>query len=137
MPTGYKRSKKTVLERYEELIQTIQYGDDVLARVRALAANKNKLHPFIIIGLHKELPYRFYLALYENIYAFETLTGCLDLLFKSFFVFNITYPNDVLNIYMFLQHFVYRIYLKSDTKVTCVIKLINILDKTRLPCENQ
>lgn len=136
MPSGFKRSKLTSVQRYEELIQTIPYGDDVIARVRALAKDKKILHPYIIIGLHKDLPYRYYLSLFENIYSFESLNSCIDLLIKCYFVFNLSYPKEVLNIYMFIQHFIYRIYLKSDIKVTSVVKLINSLDKNRLPCEN-
>lgn len=135
MPAGYKRGKLTSAERFDEIIKFIEYKEDVLEAVKA--HTKQTAEPFMLIGLHKEIPFRFYLSVYDHAYSFESFSDCLDLLLKSYFVFNVNYPKSVSNIYMFLQHFGYRIYSEKDLKINSVLQFIGKHDKTRLPNENK
>lgn len=66
---------------------------------------------------------RKYFVIIEGIYyAIESLRSSLQLLFKSFYVFNLQYPCHCINFYNFIQEYFYGI--SADSKTSEVSSLI-------------
>lgn len=136
MPYGNKKEGINVNARFDLLVQYIEFGDKVLEHVEEMAKDKKYLHPFMVVAKKDGLPCKYYCCAYDCVYSFDGFTDCMDKIFKTFFVFNVPYPKQVRSVYLFLQQYLYRIYTLNDKKESAVIKLINKLDRTRLPCNN-
>lgn len=137
MPVKIKNYSMPISQKLEEIIRFSEYGDNIVEEVREIAAKENKLYPMIFVALMNETPFRFYVSLFDVVYSFESFNSALDLLFKSFFVWNLEYPTNTKSVYMFLQHFVYMIYLPRDKIIGSVCRLIESLDKSKLPSANR
>lgn len=121
----------------EKIIRYIEFGDDILDKVKEIAQIEKALNPLIIVGTTNNIPVCYYLSLFDIAYHFESFTTCFDAIFKSYFVFNIPFPPEVNNIYIFIQHYVYMIYTTKDKLVNKVLKYINTLDSSRLPSNDK
>ncbi|KAL5280610.1 hypothetical protein ACFFRR_009309 [Megaselia abdita] len=131
--------KKNDPKIMEQFVQYINYGDNVMEKVRKIAdAYTNNFHPLILVATtgENEIPFRYYVSVFDMIYTFESCSSAIDNLFKSFFALNVGYPDKIIPIYTFIQQFLYGIYLKGDGKYNSVITLIESLDCTRLASEN-
>lgn len=138
MPYGNKKNSLNGSERFDNLVHFIEFGDDVKDEVKKYAVNLKELHPYMTVAKKEGIPCKYYVCAYDCLYSFETFVDCLDKLFKTFFVFNSRYPNSLNAIFLFLQHFVYRIYLeKKDKYESATTVFINSLDATRLPSHNK
>lgn len=115
--------------RFESIMQFVEYGENIMQKVtqKADEFKKGELYPFIVVALMEGNPHRFYLSVFDIIYQFDDLVTTLDYLFKSFFVFNIKYPNDAYNVLLFLQQFFYSLYLKEDCKYSTIIDFMDKL----------
>lgn len=129
----------TNLKVMEDIVRYIKYGDNVMNNVREVASTyKDKFYPLLFVATTENgIPFRYYLSVFDIIYTFNEFVTGMDVLFKSFFVFDVAYPTNIWNVYTFLQQFMYGIYLKSDGKDKAVINLIESLDRTRLSSENE
>lgn len=94
---------------------------------------KKDFHPFIIVATTNDLPVAYYLSVYDAIFKFETFVGALDVLFQTLFALHISYPDELLSFFNFMQIFFYRINTGNDRTFTRVIKLMKTLDFTRIP----
>lgn len=138
MPYGNKKKPLKSSDRLDMLVQFIEFGEDVVESVRDFSKNKKDLYIFMTVAKKDGIPCKYYVCAYECIYSFDNFSDCLDKLFKTFFVFNIKYPKHINAVYLFLQHFIYRIYLeKKDKLESATTALINSLDKGRLPSQNK
>lgn len=135
-----KRKKYTLPgpRRFESILKFIDYGDDVMENVhkKANEIKKGYLHPFIVVALLDNKPHKFYLSIFDCIHQFEGFLASLDYLLKSFFVFNIKYPVDGYNVLLFLQQFIYSIYLSEDEKYAAVIDFIECFNEKRSQYKN-
>lgn len=136
MPSGYKRGQLTSSERLFMIVKEITYKEDVVEKIEQQAVDHDKVYPYMMVGMHENLPYKFYLVIYNYTYVFTSFSDCLEHLMFSFFVFNVKYPREVINVYTFLQHYIYGIYLENDTKANAVIQLIASLNKKNLSSAN-
>lgn len=121
----------------EKIVQYINYGDNVMDKVKEIAESyTNNFHPILIVANLEGKPYRYYACVFDIIYTFQSFTSAFDIIFKSFFVFNVKYPSDATLFYIFIQQFLYGIYLKRDSKKSVLIKLFHSLDCNRLASSN-
>lgn len=123
-----------------QLVQYIEYGSNVMDKVKEIAKSYSKnFHPLMIVATtgESETPFRYYVSVFDIIYTFESCTSAIDTLFKSFFAIHVGYPDKIRHVYTFIQQFIYGIYLKQDGKNRSVIKLIESLDGKRLASENK
>lgn len=121
------------MPKLESIMVFIEY-ENVMNVVKKTAEDyTNNFNPFLVVAKLDGLPYRFYLSVFDIIYQFESFTSAFDYLLKSFFVFDVAYPKVVEQFYIFIQQFIYNIYLKQDRKYQTVLDLIYELDQNRLP----
>lgn len=135
LPGPPKKKSEHGPHRFEQIVQYTEFlSGGVLEKVKEIANNSKKLSPYIIIAQKDEVPVRFYVAAYDAVYAFETFVGALDMLFKTFFSFDVPYPDVVRAVYVFIQKLFYDIHVEDKDKKTtsAVEKLINNFDHTRL-----
>lgn len=132
LPGPPRRKKEHGPHRFEHFVKYIEYESKVLDKIRENAIQIKTLSPYIIIAQKDELPFRFYVTAYDAVYQFETFIGAFDMLFKTFFSLNVPYPNEVRNIYVFIQKLFYDIHIEGEKTTTAVEKLINNIDYTRL-----
>lgn len=133
-------SKKNEPKLLEPLFRFINYGTNVMDTVKEIAAEyKKDFHPLMLVATTgpNEIPFRYYVSVFDMVYTFESFSSALDILFKSFFALNVDYPAKIKTVYTFLQQFIYGIYIKGDGKYGPVINLIDRLDRTRLASENK
>lgn len=137
MPYGNKKKQLNPNIRIGMLVHFIELGDDVMQSVLQNAENQEKLHPYMLVATKNGLPSKYYVCVYDFMYCFDNFVDCLDKLFKIFFVFNVAYPKELNSVYLFIQQFIYRIYLhRKDKQESATNGLINFLDKSRLPSQN-
>lgn len=107
-------------------------------KVNIIAENYAKdLHPFMLIATLEGLPHKYYLSVFDVTYSFESFSSAFDCLFKTYFVMNVDYPKSVESFFVFVQQFIYGIYLKNDKKISSVIQLIAQFDDKRLPSQQK
>lgn len=71
--------------------------------------------PLIVVFENDVLDAKEYIIKFDNIlYSFKSIKTCIDVIFKLFFIFNIQYPEEAKNTYIFLQRFIYEIKLTND-----------------------
>lgn len=86
------------------------------------------LQPFIIVvGESKYKVNSFYIYLNGTLYKTNSYIEALDLCFKIFFVFKISYPEISKGCWTFIQKYFYEISLNIDSKQTSIALLINSL----------
>lgn len=119
MPAGYNRSQHKTAEGINGLVKYIEYKDDVMDAIHE-HVSKDCVEPFILVGMLNDKPFRFYVAIYDYAFVYESFIDCLDMLMKAHFVLNAKYRATVNSIFMFLQHYVYQIYTKDDIKINKV-----------------
>lgn len=126
-------------KRFLKLVQTIEFNDDIIEKVKQLAAaeGKNNLHPFIVIAVTNNLPVAYYLSLFDAIFKFDSFLGAFDILFQSLFVLRISYPEELFSFFTFIQVFFYNINTPNDRTIGNVTKLIKKLDYNRLAWINK
>lgn len=98
-------------------------------RDKANEIKKGDLHPFLLVACMDNKPYAFYLSIFDCIHQFEGFLASLDYLLKSFFVFNIEYPVDGYNVLLFIQQFIYSVYIPEDQKYAAVIDFIECFNE--------
>lgn len=120
-------------------MQFIDYEENVMEAVKKTAENySSNFFPFLVVAKLNGLPFRYYLSVFDIVYQFDSFTAAFDYLFKAFFVMNVSYPSDVKSFYIFVQQFIYGIYIKEmDRKFPNVIDLIYDRDQSRLPSQQE
>lgn len=132
LPTPHSKLRETGPQRLKKIFVSVEYGDDIMDTVRIVAEDcKKDFHPLMVIGLTKGLPIKYYVVAFEVIHDFITFTAAFDNLFKSFFVYNVHYPQSVEGLYTFIQKFMYEIKSDGDKVIASVNDLITILDNTK------
>lgn len=132
-----KQLNLKILTKIDTIMQFIEYKENVMDVVKELSSKyKNDFHPFLVVAKLNGLPFKYYLSIFNIIYQFESFTAAFDYLFKSFFVFDVAYPKLAQPFYVFIQQFIYCIYLSTDRKFNTVINLIGELDPNRLPSQS-
>lgn len=117
----------------DKILQFVEYSSEIVEKVKEIASREsNSHHPFLVIATLNNLPFKFYVSLFDATFRFETFLGALDILFQSFFVLNLEYPVEIKAVYIFIQKFFYQIKLQTDSSISKVVALINKLDFTRL-----
>ncbi|KAL5285177.1 hypothetical protein ACFFRR_007120 [Megaselia abdita] len=102
--------------------------DDIIFELSLQQTKTKKFHPIIIYYEDKDyLPYKFYTCVNDVKYELENITTAIDVLFKIFFVFNLGYPGECLNLLTFLQQFFFDIFLEDDhTSVTALGVMVGV-----------
>lgn len=75
-----------------------------------------------------QIPYKFFVCINFLIYEHDNFITALNALFISYFTFDFSYPPECLNIFTFLQHFYYQIFLERDVNSVNILSLIADLD---------
>lgn len=88
------------------------------------------IQPYIIfIGPTKLDVQLSYIAIDGNYIKLESVLKTIDICFKSFFAFNLKYPNECYSIWLFIQHYFYKIKTKTDKQFQKIDTLINELNQ--------
>lgn len=137
------KSNKSYKQDLERLIRIAPRGTLISSEVRRIAqvlADKKvkEMNPFIIYFQNEEQqPYKFFICINHLIYEVEHFTTALDILFKSYYVFNLKYSEECKVILTFLQHFYYQIFFSQDLNSNVVNVLMCDIDINRgIECEN-
>lgn len=109
------------------MIKDAKNSADVLecvnARIKFCKEKKMEVNPFIIV-IEKDGETEFLVRYYSLEYRFQCFLEALDLVFKIFVVFNINFPKESTQFYIFLNALFYKIVLnkKKSTKVSSLLK---------------
>lgn len=80
----------------EQIVKYIDYGDNVMENLKELSRKYEKnFHPLLIVANANNTPFTFYMSVFEIIYTFNECSTGFDILFKSFFVFSLQYPQKI------------------------------------------
>lgn len=101
------------------------------------AAKKMSLNPFVLyFEDEKSMPCKFFVCINHLVYEVGMFITALDTLVKSFFVFDLAYPEEGVNTLTFIQHFFLQIYLSTDIESNMINSLMCDIDLERsLECE--
>lgn len=103
---------------------------DMLIECSKKATNSN-FSPIIIYEEDEDcLPIKFYTCFNDMPYEFDNIVSAVDLLFKSIFVFDLSYASECNVFCTFIQHFFFNLYYESGFRGSSLIKWMSRLDKT-------
>jgi len=89
--------------------------------------NKNPIQPCLLIVGTIPNPSQILVYFDETKYKFFSIVKAMDMCFKIYHVFNIEYPLQSLNVWLFIQRFFYNIKLQSDKPCPLVNQIISEL----------
>lgn len=99
-----------------------------LEEMLKLKKNKNNpIQPCLLIVGSVVNPSQILVYFDEIRYTFFSIVKALDICIKIYHVFNIEYPIESLNVWLFLQRFFYNIKLKSDKPSPLINQIISEL----------
>lgn len=137
------KSNKSCKQNLEKLIRSAPTGTLISSEVRRISQeladkNEKEMNPFIIYFQNDEQqPYKFFVCINHLVYELDHFTTALDILFKSYYVFNFKYSDECKIILTFLQHFYYQIFFSKDFNSNIVNVLMCDIDIERgVECEN-
>lgn len=87
------------------------------------------LQPIVVILMSNEVPTKFFVRIDGTTYIQHNILAAIDLCFKSFHVFNLAYPRQSHNAWIFIQKFFYTITTAYDKTISSVSSLITELNK--------
>lgn len=87
------------------------------------------LQPIVIIVMKNELPIKFFVRIDSITYIQHNILSSIDLCFKAFHVFNLSYPKQSHNVWLFMQKQFYHIKTQYDTPISAVSSLLTDLKK--------
>lgn len=96
---------------------------NIIEKLAQEAASSGNFSPKIIYYTNEmNIPYKFYVCVNEVIYETRTAVTAIDVFFKIFFVFDLSYPKECINMMTFMQYFFYNILYEDDIRSS---KLLN------------
>ncbi|XP_048000032.1 uncharacterized protein LOC125237110 isoform X2 [Leguminivora glycinivorella] len=124
-----KYNKPTILESRDSLILHVKTQGDIQNRLttrRDIQLKKGlTCQPVVIcVGPDVENLTEFYVNFDDVTYQLESLLKAVDICFKTFHVFDIQYPHESIQPWMFIQHYMYDIKTPQDHKFPSVATLI-------------
>ncbi|XP_036335974.1 uncharacterized protein LOC118746249 isoform X2 [Rhagoletis pomonella] len=130
-----KRSKKiTIIDAQESFILRIESINDYQRKIDEIVCKYYSCHltiqPFlIVVGSVNDLN-SFFIYFDSTLYKFSTFLESLDVCFKIFQVFSLSYPEGCELVWIFIQKYFFDITTKFDCKSSNVVSLINFLQNT-------
>ncbi|XP_063376065.1 uncharacterized protein LOC134679525 isoform X2 [Cydia fagiglandana] len=124
-----KYNKPTILESRDSLILHVKTQSDIqncLATRRDIHLKKGlTCQPVVIcVGPDVENITEFYVNFDDVTYQLESLLKAVDICFKTFHVFDIKYPRESIQPWMFIQRYFYEIHTPQDHTFPSVATLI-------------
>ncbi|XP_016837924.1 uncharacterized protein LOC103317241 isoform X2 [Nasonia vitripennis] len=137
---SYKKSGKKSLwkpskaEAEEGIIIHVKIPGDIENEVNKkrnkMSNMKLSLQPFIIlVGVNLKRIDQFFVRVDTVTYELPSLAKAIDILFKLYIFFNISYPVECENLFYFIQWAVYDIITESDVKIPSVCTLVHKVKK--------
>lgn len=125
-------SKTTIADSRNSCIQLVKTENDVKNQIKILVnayfETKKQIQPLIfVVGKSFSTATTFYVYFCNILYQLPTFLKALDVCFKTYFVFNFSYPNESILIWNFLQIFFYEITTSNDSRNSRVKSRINDL----------
>lgn len=125
--------KFTINDSIQSFIIEVQDPSQITEKIqnaKEFCISKNiKLQPYIIYINNNEAQF---CVVYDNIYySFDNFLVALDICFKIFFVFKLTYPKQSEKFWLFIQKKLYDITTKYDNLTPDLIDLICQIDKKK------
>ena len=106
-------------------IETEHSLEEQVSNISMDQKNKNlTLQPIIIVLMHSEEPVKFFVRVDATTYIQHTILAAVDLCFKIFHVFNLSYPRQSHNVWTFIQKQFYGITTKYDQPISAVSNLL-------------
>lgn len=132
---GPRKTNIKGMECFKNFVHFTQENENIIEKVKDIGNGyaPKDLHPFIVVTLKDDQPDSFHAVGFEAIYRYNSFLGALNCVFAMFFVFNRPFPKDLLNVFVFIQQFLYEIYITAkDKKIRKVINFIELCDRSRL-----
>lgn len=124
---------KTVAQNLEKMIRKVPRDQKIMDAVAAIGKEtKNKVCPYILYYEDdNEIPYKFFICISNLVYEVSNFITAIDTLFKSCYVFDLTYPRECKFILQFIQQFFYNIFTDKDIHSNSINSLMFDLDAER------
>lgn len=137
VPNKNKKCKQSLDKMFHKVPKGNMINEEIQRVSEKAATLKEDMNPFILYYENEScMPYKFFVSVNHLIYETSNFITALDILFKCYFVFNVNYPSKCINVLTFLQHFFYKIFLKSDVNSTSIFSFMCDVDIERgLECE--
>ena len=127
-------TKASISLSKESMIRIVQNHGDVtltVEKVRDAAMQlKQTIQPYIIVVGSIQDMQQIFVCIDDHFHKVEKFIDAIDLCFKSFFVFNLCYPESSRHLWVLIQNGVYKICNKSsyaleDVSIQHALKLLN------------
>lgn len=132
---------KTQKQNLDYLLRKAPKGAKIDLEIKRIseiaAARKEDMDPFIQYFENENgIPYKFFVCINQQIYETLHFTTAMDIVFKSYYVFQMEYPPQCVVVLTFIQHFFYQIFLDEDVNYPLILSVMCDLDIDRgLECE--
>ncbi|KAL5292666.1 hypothetical protein ACFFRR_011443 [Megaselia abdita] len=129
--------KKNCAQDLKKMFRQAQRGskiDEEILKISEAAAKNGEpaMNPFVLFFINDaNMPYKFFVCVNHLIYELSSFVEAIDILFKSYFVFNLNYPPESENVLRFIQHFFYQVFLNDENISTSIYQLMYDLDIDR------
>ncbi|XP_076279767.1 uncharacterized protein LOC143208808 [Lasioglossum baleicum] len=136
-PRGRVRTKKehwkpSMKEAEESFVVHVQTAADIANarsdRIEAMSLRKLTVQPYIIaVGPSLGSIEAFYVSVDEVLYKVPTAFDAIDVCFKTFHVFNISYPSESHHLWYLIQRQLYKLETKFDRPIGYIIDVLTAL----------
>lgn len=133
---NFKKSRiKTAISTMVVLIQDIQNISVAIKDVQNELKNyyKHQYHPLILVkgGTYSSIT-EYYIYFDNSTYKLDSFLSCIDMAFKLFNVFNLSYPPHSHGIWIFLQKYFFKFTKKYEKHNSKAMRLIYYLDNCKI-----
>lgn len=124
-------------QQFEKLLLKLDKNELIQEKIQVLSEltkinKQDYMSPIILFYVDEcNMPYKFFVCTNNLVYEFGNFVMALDCLFKCFFVFDLKYPKECLNVMTFIQQFYYNIFLKDDVTAVAITTLMFDVDSAR------
>lgn len=132
LPQSNRKSKQNFQKLFRKAEKGVKINDEIRKIAEKEAKNNKSMNPFIIYFENDDGNiYKFFVCINLLIYETCNITTALDVLMKAYFVFDLQYPQETVNVLTFIQHFFFQIYLDTDISSSFIMSLIVDVDRDR------
>jgi len=127
-PNGRKCTVKySIKDSQNSFLMVANTAVELEEMLKLKKSKNNPIQPCLLIVGTVVNPSQILVYFDEIKYTFFLIVKALDICIKIYHVFNIEYPIESLNVWLFLQRFFYNIKLKSDKPSPLINQIISEL----------
>lgn len=116
------------------LINDVQHFSKAVSDTQDQLQKLNvKYHPLIIVlGESYSSLKQFFIYFDNYTFKFDSFLSCIDMGFKLFQVFHLSYPSQSYGIWLFLQQYFFKLSTKYDKHISKVTGLVSFLNNSNI-----